>query len=151
MLRKVKYIVVGTRAAGGVISRRMVIAIGKGVVKANKPNLLKEFGGNLDLTEGWSRGVLKSLDWTKRKGTTEKVDPSDQLLMEEKLMLQRNISTAILEHDIPEDLALNLDQTPLSYVLSNFILVNYSGRCDVNIYSHLHIINYCQPIGSFIT
>ena len=72
MLRKVKYIVVGTRAAGGVISRRMVIAIGKGVVKANKPNLPKEFGGNLDLTEGWARGVIKSLDWTKRKGTRGK-------------------------------------------------------------------------------
>ena len=46
----------------------MVIAIGKVIAKANKHNLLKEFGGNLDLMEGWARGVLKSLDWTKRNG-----------------------------------------------------------------------------------
>ena len=45
--------------------------------------------------------MLKPLEWTKRKGTTGKVDPLGQFLM---------------EHDIPEDLVLNLDQTPLSNV-----------------------------------
>ena len=67
-LKKVKDIIIGTRAAGGVISRRMVIAIGIGVVKANDPNILKEYGGQVELTEGWARGVLSTLNWTKRKG-----------------------------------------------------------------------------------
>ena len=45
--------------AGGVISRKMVIAIGTGVIKANYPSKLKDFGGHIALTEGWARGVSK--------------------------------------------------------------------------------------------
>ena len=45
--------------AGSVISRKMVIAIGTGVVKANCPSKLKDFRGHIALTEGWARGLLK--------------------------------------------------------------------------------------------
>lgn len=77
---------------------------------------MKEFGGSLELSDGWARHTLKDLNWTKRKGTTGKVEPSKKFLDEEKFTFQRNISKAILENDIPKDLVLNLDQTPLSYV-----------------------------------
>ena len=68
------------------------------------------------MTDGWARYVLEPMKWTKRKGTTGKVEPSQQFFDEEKLTFQRNISTIIEDHDIPKDLILNLDQTPLSYV-----------------------------------
>ena len=57
----VKDVVNGVRMAGGVISRKMVIAIGTGVINANCPSKLKDFGGHIALTEGWVRGVLKSM------------------------------------------------------------------------------------------
>ena len=69
--------------------------------------MLKEFGGGLELTENWARNILKSMNWTKRKGTTGKVEPSKKFLEEENV---------ILGHDVPSAFALNLDQTPLSYV-----------------------------------
>ena len=69
MLKKIEDIV-GSRLAGTAISRKMVIAIATRVIKANDPNILTEFGGSLELTEGWARSVLKSTDWMKRKGTT---------------------------------------------------------------------------------
>ena len=115
-LAKTKDIIIGTRQAGTVISRRMVINIGSGVVKANEPNLLKEYGGPLELTEDWARNVLKSMEWVKRKGTTGKTEPSDGFLAEEKFTFQRAISTAVLENDTPRDLIIDLDQTPLGYV-----------------------------------
>ena len=61
-LVKVKDVVTGVRMVGGVISREMVIAIGTGVVKANCPSKLKDFGGHIALTEAWARGVLKSME-----------------------------------------------------------------------------------------
>ena len=85
----------------------MVTAIGTGVVKGNEPNLLKEYGGTLELTEIWARTVLNSMDWVKRKGTTGKVEPSWKLLEEEKYSFQQAISKVISEHDIPSDLALS--------------------------------------------
>ena len=86
-----------------------------GVVKANEPDLLKEHGGHLELTEDWARHLLNSMEWVKRKGTTGKVKPSEKFLQEEKFSYQREISRIILNHDIPLDLVLNLDQTHLSY------------------------------------
>ena len=56
------------------------------------------------------------MNWTKRKGTTGKIQPSKQFLLEEKLTFQKKISGVIFEHDIPKELIINLDQTPLSYV-----------------------------------
>ena len=78
--------------------------------------MLKEFGGGLELTENWTQSVLKTTNWTKRKGTTGKVEPSKKFLEEEKFTFQRKNSGVILNHDIPKELVLNLDQTPLSYV-----------------------------------
>ena len=76
----------------------------------------KIVGGHNVLTKDWAKGVLKSLEWSKRKDTTSKTEPSKQFLLEEKLIFQRRISFIIQEHDIPKKLTLNLDQTPLSYV-----------------------------------
>ena len=78
--------------------------------------MLKEHGGDLELTEDWARHLLKSMEWVKRKGTTGKVEPSEKFLDEEKITFQREISKVVTDHDIPLDLVLNLDQTPLSYV-----------------------------------
>ena len=47
MLKKIKDIIVGSRLAGTAISRKMVIAIATGVIKANDSNILREFGGSL--------------------------------------------------------------------------------------------------------
>ena len=65
-----------TRAAGTAISRRIVVAIGNGVVRSNSLTLLKENGGSLELNEDWARGFIKSMNWIKRKGTTRKIEAS---------------------------------------------------------------------------
>ena len=78
--------------------------------------MFKENRGSLQLTEDWASGVLKSLNWGKRKGTTGIIEPSKQFLFEEKLIFLKKISGAIFYHDIPKELIVNLDQAPLSYV-----------------------------------
>ena len=71
--------------AGGVISRKMVIAIDTGVIMTSCPSKLKGFGGHIALTEGWARGVLKSIEWSKRKGIIGNIEPSEQFLLVETL------------------------------------------------------------------
>ena len=117
-LVKVKDVVAVARIDGGLISRKMVIAIRTGVIKENCPSKLKDFGGHIVLIEGWARDVLKSLEWSKRKGTTSKIESSEQFLLEEKLTFQRLIPSIIQEHEITKELILNLDQTLLSYFSS---------------------------------
>ena len=113
---KIKEIIVGIRLAGAAISRKMVIAIGTGVMKANNASLLLEFGGSVTLNENWAQDVLKNMNWVKCKGTRGKVEPSKQLLADEKLTFQKNFSKVVYKHDIPLELIINLDPAPLSYV-----------------------------------
>ena len=113
---EVKTIMIGTRATGTAISRHIVMAIRNEVLKSNNPKLLKQTGGSLQLTENWIREVLKFMNWVKIKDTTGKIEPFQQLLLEEKLTFRKKISGAIFYHDIPKELIVNLNQTPLSYV-----------------------------------
>ena len=118
---------------GGVLNRRQLISIATGVVRANNPNLLKEYGGDLVLTDKWARAVSEKLTWSKRKGTTGKVDPSPQFLAEEKFTFQRNISAFFSEHNIPPYLIINIDQTPLSYVNTRKYTFSFKGAKNISI------------------
>ena len=103
----------------------------KGVVRANNPDILKESGGTTEPTNRWARGVLSDLIWSKRKGTTGKIELSPQFLAEEEFTFQRAISTAISSHDIPKFLVLNIDQTPLSYVSPGQYIFSFKGSKNV--------------------
>ena len=83
LIKKVKDIAIGTRAAGGIINRKQILNIAKGVTRANDPNALEEYGGTLNLTDRWARHVLTKMEWAKCKGATGKVEPSPQFLAEE--------------------------------------------------------------------
>ena len=89
MLKKTKDVIIGSRIAGTIISRKMIIAIGNGVVK---PKILREFGGSLELTKGGAGNVLKSMYQVKRKGTTGKVEPCPKFLEHEKCTFQHALS-----------------------------------------------------------
>ena len=93
--------------------------------------MLKEFGGGLELTENWARNVLKSMNWTKRKGTTGKVEPSKKFLEEEKFTFQRKISNVISDHDVPSALVLNLVRTPL--LMSLPVGIHFSSKGSKNV------------------
>ena len=50
------------------------------------------------------------MNWTERKGTTGKIEPSKEFVLEEKLTSQKKISGVIFEHDIPKELQWNLSK-----------------------------------------
>ena len=55
--------------AGDVINKSQLVSIATGVVKATNPTLVKDFGGDLMLTEKWARRVLEKPKWDKCKNT----------------------------------------------------------------------------------
>ena len=103
------------------------------MVRANNPSLLKEYGGDLVLTDKWVRGVLEKNTWSKHKGTTGKVDPSHQFLAKEKFTFQRNISGLVPGQDIPPSLIINIDQTPLLNVNTGKYRFSFKGAKNIPI------------------
>ena len=59
MLQIIRNNLIRSRLAGTVISRKMVIVIETGVIKATEPKILKEFGG---ITGGWAQIFLQNMD-----------------------------------------------------------------------------------------
>ena len=132
LMAKIKDVIIVGTFSGWCYFKKMVISIRNGVLKANDPNALSEFRGNITLTNDWARGVLTSMDWVKWKATG-KVEPSAQFLAEEKFTFQKAISEVVYQHDTPPDLVINLDQTPLSYISPGKYRFNAKGANNVPI------------------
>ena len=93
----------------------------KEIVVANDRTMLVEHGGHLKFTEDWAQNVLNGVQrsekkMVKRMTTTSKIPIAPGLLKEEQLTFQQKIQALIKWHDIPKDLVLNFDQTPLFYI-----------------------------------
>ena len=113
---EIKTILQNFRTAGCGISQKTVIAVGNGVLGAKYPEKLRRNGGSVTLTTKWARGILKFMDWTKRRGTKAKQEMHPALYEELSFSWKKKLADMILLHDIPEELIFNLDQTPLAFV-----------------------------------
>ena len=63
----------------------------------------------------------------KRMATTSKIPVAPGLLKEEQLTFQRKIQALIKWYDIPKELVLNFDQTPLSYITVRNNTLEFKG------------------------
>ena len=79
---------------------------------------MSEFGGHVTLTDDWARGVLNSMNRVKRKGTTGKMEPSPQFLVEETFSFQMAISKVAYEHVMIYHQNLSSTLTRLRYPIS---------------------------------
>ena len=124
----------GRGRARGFINSRQLMSVATGVVRGNNPNLLKECGGNLVLSDNAALGVVEKLIWSKHNSATGKVDPFPCLfLAKEKFTPQRNISALATEHDIPPSLIINIDQTLLLYVNTGKYTFSFKGARNISI------------------
>ena len=116
---KVVSMVKNMRVCGTVISRNLVAAVGKGIVLANDRTLLKENGGHIELSDTWSRSILRRLQYVPRKGTTCKLPIAPGLLREVGFSFHSSIASLVSAHTIPPQLIINIDQTPLNFFLTS--------------------------------
>ena len=116
---EVKSILHNLRVTDGAVARKTVRAIGNGVLKARCRELLEENGGSITLTTKWARGVLKSLDWVKKRYTTAKTEMNPALYEELTFYWKRKIANVIFEHKIQKEMILSFHQTALGFPAQN--------------------------------
>ena len=136
MMSKTIELVEALRLKGAPVTAGVVNSIAKGVVCANDRSILVENGGYLFLSRDWGRNVLYRMEkegkkMCRRKGTTAKIPIAPGLLKEVKLKYQREIQSIQKRHNIPDDMILNFDQTPLSYVSSPGHTLHFKGASNV--------------------
>ena len=136
LMKKVIETVANLRLKGAPVSAAVIRAVARGVIIANDRSLLLENGGYIDLSTDWSHQVLYRFEkigqkMTSRMATTAKIPIAPALLNETKLDFQRKIKELQAWHEIPEDLIVNFDQTPLPYVCTGKRTYHKQGSSNV--------------------
>ena len=124
------------RLKGALISYNVINAIAKGIVVANDKTMVVEHGEHLQFTDNWARNVLNEVERSEKKmvklmATTSKIPVAPGLLKEEQLTFQRKIQALIKWYDIPKELVLNFNQTPLSYITVGNNTLEFEGAKSV--------------------
>lgn len=130
---KVIKLVKEMQSSGAAMSYNILIGIAKGVVGANDRTLLKENGGKIEFSMTWAQSIFKRIGFVKRKATTAKVPIAPGFVKEIGMTFYQSIKRIVDAYDIPHDLIINLDQTPLPYCLVNQYTMAKKGAKQVAI------------------
>ena len=141
---KVMEVARNLRLNGAVVNYNVLISIAKGIVSANDRTLLKENGGDIILSYKWCESIFKRMNWSNRKGTTAKASIAPGLIREVGFAFYKQVSEIVHAHNMK--LIINIDQTPLPYVLISKYTMNKKGEKKVPI---LGTDDYRQITGTF--
>ena len=144
--RKVMEMTASMRLAGAVVNYNVIIAVAKGIVMANDSTLLAENGGGISLGWRWCESIFRRMNWTKRKGTTTKPTIPFGLIKEVGLTFFKDIAETVQKNNIPPELIINIDQTPLPFILISKYTMNKKGAKNVPIQG---TDDYRQITGTF--
>ena len=134
------------RLTGAVVNYNVLIAIAKGLLFANDRTLLAEYGGSIKLGWKWCTSVFKRMKWVNRKCTTSKPAIAPGLIREVGFSFYKEIAEAVQADNIPPELIINIDQTPLPFVLISKYTMNKKGESSVPIQG---TGDYRQITGTF--
>ena len=121
VIQKVVDLISALRLKGAPVSSSVICSVARGAILVNDRSLLLGNGGRINLNIDWSRQVLYQFDTIRRKMscrmvTSAKIPIATALLNETKFDFQRKIKEMQAQHEIPEALIINFDQTPLPYL-----------------------------------
>ena len=111
---------------GMVIDFHIVVGLAT-VVLANDRILLKENGGTVKFTVGWCQIIFKRLNFVRKKSTTAKPLIASGLIKEIGFSFYKEIHELVKWFNIPKQLVINIDETPLRFVLVNSYTTEKKG------------------------
>ena len=114
---KVLEMIRNKRNARVVINFHTVVGFATGIVLANDRTLLKENGGTVELIVGWCQSIFKRLNFVRRKSLIVKTLDSSWFDKRNWISFYKEIHELIKWFNIPKELVINIDQTPLPFVL----------------------------------
>ena len=143
---KVIEMVIKMRESGAVINYNILVAVATGIVTANDRTLLKKYGGKIEFSSKWCESIVKRLGYVKRKSTTAKPIIAPGLISEIGLTFYKDINEIVQAHEIPAEMIINIDQTPLPFVLISKYTLAEKGASRVSVPG---TSDYRQITGTF--
>ena len=103
------------RSSGGLIASVIAVSVAKALIAANLHLMLD----NTDMDSSfWAKSLFGRMGFKKRLKTTDKIEVLDGAKKETQLLYLHDIVSLVDDHNIPDRLILNLDQTKLKNIPS---------------------------------
>ena len=120
---KVLEMIRNMRNTAVVIKFHTVVGLATDIFLANDRTLLKENGVTVEFTVGWCQSIFKRLNSVRTKSTTANTLITPGLVKEIGFSFYKEIHELVKWFNIPKELVINIDQTPLPFVLvSSYIM-----------------------------
>ena len=108
--------------------------------------MLKENGGTVELGYKWCKSLSNRIGFVKHKATTSKPVLTPGLILEIGHTFYHDINEIIKAHHIPPQMIINIDQTPLPFVLISKYTLEKRGAKRISVSG---TADYRQITGMF--
>lgn len=111
---KLRSFLTNLRTAGGTINRHVLYGVLMGLIKSD----LSRYGQYLEfcVTNGWVQSLYTRMGYTRRMVTTSRPVITRALWLETRDRFLNEIAEAVATYNIPDQLIINVDQTPSKFV-----------------------------------
>lgn len=111
---KLRSFLTNLRTAGGTINRHVLYGVLMGLIKSD----LSRYGQYLEfcVTNGWVQSLYIRMGYTRRMVTTSRPVITRALWLETRDRFLNEIAEAVATYNIPDQLIINVDQTPSKFV-----------------------------------
>ena len=114
------------RSRGVLITSVIAVSVAKALIARNPHLMLDDIDRD---SSSWAKKPFRRMAFKKRMKTTGKIEIPDGAKKEAQLLCLHDIVSLVDEHNIPDSLILNLDQTKLRYIPSaNHTLVKKGSK-----------------------
>ena len=120
------------REEGACVNTDILISTAHGLVQQHNRAMLPEYGGHLRLTRGWAQSIMQRMGFVWRAGTKAARKVPDNFSELKTEFLDR-ITEKVVEHDIPPELVINIDQTGVSIVPTSRYTMAPRGSRQVSV------------------
>ena len=121
--------IINLRTAGSEINIYVVKGVLAGLIRSN----ITKYGAFLDfpVTWCWVRSLYGRMKFSRRASTTSRPAITRSVWEEAKEQYLHNIASKVSEHNIPNELILNADQTQSKYVSTSKVTMAETGKKNV--------------------
>ena len=119
------------RKAWGGVNRHVVKGVLMGLIKSD----LEAYGSLLDfyVSEGWIRSLYRRMNVSRRTATTSRSIITRSVWEDARDRFLHAIVSVCIEHNIPDELIINVDQTASKYVATDKITMAEKNSEHVSI------------------
>ena len=123
---KLRSMLVKLRLGGAGINIHVVSGVLNSLIQANR----ERFGKYMEfkVTRSWAGSLYQRMKFSHRAVTTSRPVITRSLWVEIKLQFLYEITDKVLKHNIPDELIINVDQTPSKFVATDNVTMAAKGE-----------------------